>query len=85
VTSYISQETDLPVTIQCRYAERPSMGCSTDTTAVALQGQWQGGDNDIDPVWVPVCKSHDVRWDVDYDTGKTMPEHYRLPRFTLPD
>jgi hypothetical protein len=80
---YISEETDQPTTIVCRYADRPEMECGEDKTAVALRGQWEGGDVDVDPRWIPVCADHDARWDVDFDTGEARPERYRLPRFPL--
>lgn len=82
MTTYISQETDEVVTIMCRYAQR-AMGCGADATAVALRGQWAGGDPDVDPTWVPVCQHHDDTWDIDYDTGETTPKKYQLPRFTF--
>lgn len=82
--TYISEETGQLVVITCRYSDRPEMGHPDERPpAVALRGQWQGGDPDVDPIWVPVCASHDEQWDVDPDNGEVMPERHRLPRFTL--
>jgi hypothetical protein len=81
---YVSEETGLPTVILCRWFDRPEMECGDDKTAVALRGQWQGGDVDVDPHWVPVCAAHDARWDIDPYTGKRHhPRHVRLPRFPL--
>jgi hypothetical protein len=80
---YVSENTDEPVTLLCRFADRPIMQCGADTTAVALRGQWQGGDIDIDPHWIPVCAKHDDRWDTDPDTGEAFDKRYALPRFPL--
>lgn len=80
MSSYVSEDTGLPVIIMCRFDEPQGKPLRP---AVALQGQWQGGDQDIEPHWVPVCAEHDALWHVDYDTDETMPGKYRLPRFAL--
>lgn len=79
---YVSEETDLPVTITCRFVE---IGCIPGAPAVALRGQWAGGDVDRNPQWVPVCSFHDKHWDdIEGDPERRLPEKYRLPRFVLP-
>lgn len=84
MATYVSEETNQPLTITCRFYQRPGhSGCSPDPTAVALRGQWAGGDPDVDPQWIPVCAGHDERWAADPDTGQVMPPQYRLPRFAL--
>lgn len=87
MATYTSWETEKVMTIRCRYADRPEMGCpdGAAAVAVALRGQWQGGDCDVDPIWVPVCEHHDQKWDTNYDTEELTPERYRLPRFALAD
>ena len=81
MSTYVSEDTDQVVTIMCRYAETGLMYCGDDKTAVALRGQWEGGNPDVNPVWVPVCAEHDHWWDVDHDTQTVKPVQYRLPRF----
>lgn len=81
--NYTSEETDRQVTIRCCFHDRPEMRCGEDKTAVALRGQWQGGDPDVDPHWIPVCADHDVRWDIDPDSGMGLESKYQLPRFPL--
>jgi hypothetical protein len=83
MSTYVSAATDQLVTIGCHWDNRPEMKCGSDTTAVALRGQWGGGDEDVAPVWIPVCAAHDRGWDRDPDTGRDLPERNRLPRFAL--
>ena len=81
MSTYVSAVTEELVTIGCHWDNRPEMKCGSDKTAVALRGQWGGGDEDVAPVWIPVCAEHDRRWDCDPDTGEVKFERYRLPRF----
>lgn len=83
MATYISEETGQVTTIRCRWADQPTRGCSEDATAIALRGQWEGGDADVDPHWIPVCAGHDARWNTNCDTGEDLPVRYRLPRFQL--
>jgi hypothetical protein len=50
-----------------------------DVPAVAIAGQWDGGDEGIDPKWMPVCAMHlDGWWEQSDADGDP-----RLPTFTL--
>ncbi len=45
-----------------------------DVPAVAIAGQWDGGDEGIDPKWMPVCEAHLDGWWDDTD-GSTETSH----------
>lgn len=86
MTSYISEETGQPVVIECRFC-RLLNGKHTPATHVA--GQWEGGDNDVDPRWVPVCDDHLKGWhrapcnEQQGHEGCLIPPESRLPVFDL--
>lgn len=74
--TYVSEETGENVTVECRFCRKFK---SRHVPAIKLAGQWEGGDIDIDPHWVPVCKSHFDKWhdSEEWFEGK-IPERYRL-------
>lgn len=81
MTTYVSEETGERITIECRFCRKFTGG---HRPAVALAGQWEHGDPDDEPHWVPVCQDHSDRWHIDADTGEPMPEEHRLPTIPLP-
>lgn len=94
---YLSNETHEPVVIECRFCGRNDEiqgRQSRHIPATHLAGQWEGGDEDIEPRWVPVCEKHLAGWfteecvipqpDGSYAPGtQEIPTEYRLPTFSL--
>ena len=81
MTTYVSEETLKPVVIECRFCRKFD---EKHVPAVAVAGQWQGGDNDVDPHWVPVCAEHLARWhDEEHWDGGVVPVQHRLPVLPL--
>lgn len=75
MASYVSENTGRTVAIECRYCRESE---DLHTPATVLAGQWETGEFDELPRWVPVCASHfDGWWDDD------MPPECRLPSFGL--
>lgn len=66
----------MSIETNCRFCERHNKQL---VAAVAVAGQWAGGDTGIDPQWVPVCQNHLNRWFDDID------DEPRLPVFPLPN
>ena len=87
---YLSQDTGELVTIECRFCRKFD---DKHQPAIRLEGQWQGGDEDVDPHWVPVCEGHATDWHVTHKSGPSadalddwmeiIPEPSRLPSFSL--
>jgi len=89
MATFISQNTDEPLPIVCRFCANGTgeriLEKPTRVAATRLRGQWEGGDLDENPVWVPICVEHDSRWDIDPDTDeRTLDPRYQLPAFDLP-
>lgn len=91
MATFISENTDEPFPIVCRFCQE-DLGRGGEiegwsgkrVTAVRLRGQWEGGDQDGLPVWVPVCWLHDHKWNESdlYPDGRLDPK-YQMPAFTL--
>lgn len=88
MATYVSQETDEHAPIVCYFCANARGTIiwegegKVNVAAVALRGQWEGGDNDVDPIWRPVCFHHDALWNTSEDPP--LKEEYLLPRFELP-
>lgn len=89
--TWISQEDGSQKTLICKFCEKFD---GIRTTATALEGQWAGGDEDIDPKWVPVCDKHRAEWHVnhgymdghgDEEWHEPIPAESRLPTVLLGD
>lgn len=66
------------VVVTCRFCERWD---NEMVPAAFLGGQWEGGDENEDPVWVPICNYHAAHW-FESDV-QVISEEERLPLIKL--
>jgi len=88
-SGWVSQEDGQVKTLVCKFCEKFDQ---VEVPAVALEGQWEGGDEDLDPHWVPVCAKHQEGWhsnhgsdpaDPSRDFNWPIPVESRLPTITI--